>query len=134
MLERSVNNLQVKFMEIATKRVYEEAAPDDGLRVLVDRLWPRGVSKEAAHLDLWLKEAAPSPELRKWFNHEPDKWPDFQKKYAEELLADSNALSALQKAAHGRSKVTLLYAAKDHQLNNAEVLKHFLESQGYFHA
>lgn len=119
-------------MDIVTKRIYEKPEPGDGLRVLADRLWPRGISKDEAEIDLWLKEAAPSRELRKWFNHEPEKWKGFQERYARELREDTEALAELRKAAHGRSKITLLYAAKDHELNNAQVLKSFLEAQGYF--
>lgn len=78
------------------KRVYEEPSPEDGFRVLVERLWPRGVSKERAELDLWLKDVAPSPELRKWFSHDPAKWKEFQERYAAELKEDKEALHLLK--------------------------------------
>ncbi len=104
------------------KRVYEAPADDDGLRVLVDRLWPRGLSKESARVDLWLKEIAPSDALRKWFAHDPVKWPEFQQRYASELEAHAEALADLRARAR-RGAITLLYAAKDAAHNNAVVLK-----------
>lgn len=104
------------------KRVYEVPADDDGFRVLVDRLWPRGLSKESAHIDLWLKDVAPSDALRKWFAHDPAKWPEFQQRYATELAARAEALSELR-AQMRRGPVTLLYAAKDAAHNNAVVLE-----------
>ncbi len=108
---------------IKVKRVYEPVEKHDGYRVLVDRLWPRGLSKESAAIDLWLKEIAPSTELRKWFNHDPDKWPEFQKRYKDELKARQaliEELRALQKKQH---TVTLLYSAKNEALNQAIVLR-----------
>ena len=96
------------------KRVYEEPSPEDGFRVLVERLWPRGVSKERAELDLWLKDVAPSPELRKWFSHDPAKWKEFQDRYAAELKEDKEALHLLkQKEKEGT--VTLVYASHDEE-------------------
>ena len=83
------------------KRVYEEPSPEDGFRVLVERLWPRGVSKERAELDLWLKDVAPSPELRKWFSHDPAKWKEFQERYAAELKDDKEALHLLKQKGEG---------------------------------
>lgn len=108
---------------IKVKRVYEPVEKQDGFRVLVDRLWPRGLSKESAAIDLWLKEIAPSTELRKWFNHDPEKWPEFQKRYRAELKSKRalvNELRALQEKEH---TVTLLFGAKDETLNQAIVLK-----------
>ncbi len=108
-------------MAIQTKRIYLSAAKADGFRVLVDRLWPRGVRKEDAHLDLWLKEVAPSTELRKWFNHEPEKWKEFCKKYKAELKG-SAAMAELLSLVRAHKAVTLLYAAKDEEHNEAIVL------------
>ena len=103
------------------KRVYAPPAPGDGQRILVDRIWPRGLTKEAAALALWLKDAAPSTDLRKWFGHDPAKWDEFQRRYRAELDG-SPALDELKKlAAQGR--LTLVYAARDEQHNNAVVLR-----------
>jgi len=110
------------------KRIYAEPARDDGFRVLVDRLWPRGVSKERAKLDLWLKEIAPSPELRTWFGHDPKRWKEFQRRYIAELNAATHKepLRKLkEKAADG--DITLLYGAHDEEHNGAVVLKRVLE-------
>ena len=106
---------------IKTKRVYEVKDSSDGYRVLVDRLWPRGVSKERASVDLWLKEVAPSNELRKWFNHDPAKWSEFQKRYRAELK-DNAALGELKKLAAKHKNLTLLYGAHDQKHNQAVVL------------
>lgn len=107
------------------KRVYEPAAADDGTRVLVDRLWPRGLKRDEAKIDLWLKEIAPSTELRRWFGHAPDRWDEFRRRYAEELLAQPHALAQLREVGeHG--PVTLLFAARDEQRNNAVVLRELL--------
>lgn len=105
---------------VRLKRVYEPKAPDDGFRVLVDRLWPRGVSKSEAAADLWLKDVAPSAELRRWFDHRPDRWETFRQRYETEL-ASNPALQTLRRLAD-TSDVTLLYAAKDQAHNNAVVL------------
>lgn len=113
-------------MHITIKRVYETAAPGDGFRILVDRLWPRGLSKEKARVDLWLKDIAPSDELRRWFNHEEAKWPEFRRRYKEELDAAPGALREFREAAKGRTVVTLLYGAKDEQHNQAVVLRDYL--------
>ncbi len=113
--------------KITTKRVYDPPAPQDGLRVLVDRLWPRGLSKAAARADLWLKDAAPSAELRRWFNHEPERWRGFCARYEAELADAGAALRALDAAAAGHDVITLLYAARDPERNNAAALKAFLE-------
>lgn len=106
------------------KRVYEPAAKDDGYRVLVDRLWPRGLTKEKAHVDLWLKEVAPSTELRNWFKHDPEKWPEFQKRYRAELKRE--ALDSLRKLEKQHKKVTLLYGAKSDERNQAVALLNIL--------
>lgn len=109
-------------MHIAIKRIYEEPAVDDGMRVLVDRIWPRGVSKEAATLDRWLKEVAPSTELRKWFAHDVTKWQTFLDRYAKELEQSKAAVAWLREQAIA-GKVTLLYSARDEQHNQAVALK-----------
>jgi uncharacterized protein YeaO (DUF488 family) len=108
-------------MRIACKRAYEEPAPHDGFRILVDRLWPRGLSKEEAQIDLWLKDIAPSTELRKWFNHDPAKWLEFQRRYRLELK-DNEQLLATIRAQARKTRVTLVYGAKDEQHNDAVVL------------
>src|SRR5438034_832570 len=102
------------------KRVYEAASKGDGYRVLVDRLWPRGLTKAKANVDLWLKEVAPSTALRKWFGHEPEKWPEFQKRYRAELTKTS--LESLRKLEKEHKKVTLLYGAKSEERNQAVAL------------
>jgi len=107
---------------ITLKRIYEPYDKKDGYRVLVDRLWPRGISKERAHLDLWLKDIAPSTELRKWFGHDPTKWRDFQTKYRAELLKNTEAMETLKTAYEEHSKLCLLYGAKDEVHNEAVVL------------
>src|SRR5262249_55980527 len=111
---------------IKLKRAYEKPSRDDGARILVERLWPRGLTKERAALDLWLKEVAPSPELRKWFGHDPAKWEQFQKRYWKELEEKEEAVQLLkQKSKQGT--VTLVYAARDEEHNDALALKRFLE-------
>jgi uncharacterized protein YeaO (DUF488 family) len=113
-------------LRIEIKRVYEEPDPADGLRMLVDRLWPRGLTKEKARIDIWLKDIAPSTELRKWFGHDPAKWTEFQARYRQELKSKSDLLADLkEKAAKGR--VTLLYGAKDEVHNEAVVLQALLQ-------
>lgn len=113
-------------MSIKIKRVYEQPDDSDGFRILVDRLWPRGMTKEKAHVDLWLKEIAPSTELRKWFGHDPEKWKRFQGRYETELLHNGPLIEMLnQKARLGT--ITLLYGAKNEKHNEARVLKQFLE-------
>lgn len=113
-------------MAVKIKRVYEEYSPDDGFRVLVDRLWPRGISKEKARLDLWLKEVGPSNELRKWFNHDPDKYQEFKKRYFSELGKNPVA-DGLKKIASQHKTITLLYSAHDEQHNQATALKEYLK-------
>ena len=115
-------------MKINIKRVYEPPAKQDGKRILVDRLWPRGLTKEKAAIDLWLKDIAPSTELRKWFAHEPAKWQEFQKRYRSELKENKEAVSMLKEEAKNKI-VTLLYAAKDELHNDAVVLKEFLSKE-----
>ena len=114
---------------IKTKRIYEPPAEADGYRVLVDRLWPRGVKKESAHLNAWEKEVAPSEELREWFAHDPAKWDGFKKKYLAELKA-SDAAGKLIGELRQHKTVTLLYGAHDEQHNNAVVLQEYLEKAG----
>jgi len=116
-------------MTIHLKRAYEEAVDSDGFRVLVERLWPRGVSKEKAHLDLWAKELAPSTELRKWYDHEPAKWPEFQRRYRAELHEKGEALRGLENRAF-QGTVTFVFAARDEERNSAQVLKEYLEERG----
>ena len=116
-------------MNVRIKRVYEPAAADDGYRVLVDRLWPRGVSKEKAGLDLWDKDAAPSTELRKWFGHIPERFDEFAERYRAELGA-SGAAAALRDDIAGHDVVTLLYGAHDAVHNQAVVLAAYLKADG----
>ena len=111
---------------IKLKRAYQKPSRDDGSRILVERLWPRGLTKERAAVDLWLKEVAPSPELRKWFGHDPARWEQFQKRYWKELEEKEEAVQLLkQKGKQGA--VTLVYAARDEEHNGALALKRFLE-------
>jgi len=109
------------------KRVYDPPQPKDGARVLVDRLWPRGLKKEDAAIDLWAKDLAPSNELRKWFGHRPDRWEEFQSSFREELKRPEalEQLEALRDLAH-KIRVTLLYAARDETMNNAVVVRDVL--------
>ncbi len=112
---------------IKLKRIYEQPEKDDGFRILTDRLWPRGVSKEKAKLDLWLKDIAPSNNLRKWFSHDPKKWKEFQKWYKKELAANKQTVNELKRIVKIEKKVTLLYAAKDEIHNEAVVIADFLQ-------
>lgn len=116
---------------IKLKRIYEKPEKNDGYRILVDRMWPRGISKEKAMLDLWLKDIAPSDHLRKWFAHDVEKWPDFEKKYRAEIKENKEILNQLIEIIERRKKVTFLYAAKDQEHNQAVVLKKFLDSQAH---
>jgi uncharacterized protein YeaO (DUF488 family) len=111
---------------IKLKRVHQRPTRQDGLRILVERLWPRGVRKEDAAVDLWLKDLAPSTELRKWFGHEPEKWEVFRKRYWAELEAKGDLLALLKHRTEERA-VTFVYAARDEQHNSALALKQFLE-------
>ena len=120
---------------VTMKRVYDPATSDDGYRVLVERLWPRGASKEAAHLDAWEKGIAPSDELRRWYGHDPEKWEEFQKRYQEELKdpAAQKILDDLaERARHGT--VTLVYAAREGEISNAAVLQRLLAERAAGHA
>lgn len=110
---------------IRIKRIYEKASPDDGYRILVDRLWPRGISKEVAQLDEWDKEIAPSAELRKWFDHKAERFNEFSLKYRLELKEKGNLTDALKQTAKKKT-ITLLYAAKDPEINQAIILKDVL--------
>jgi uncharacterized protein YeaO (DUF488 family) len=115
-------------MNIKIKRAYQEPAEEDGTRILVDRLWPRGLTKEKARIDLWLKDIAPSTELRKWFAHDPTKWTEFQRRYLKELQKNGESLSILHHEAAKRP-VTLIYGARDQEHNEAVVLQKLLESK-----
>ncbi|MCL2438382.1 MAG: DUF488 family protein [Coriobacteriia bacterium] len=119
-------------MPFLIKRIYESAEPSDGKRLLVDRLWPRGVSKERAALDGWLKDIAPSPELRIWFDHQEDRFVEFRQRYLMELNHDEDKQVEITRAlALGKEgMVTLLYGARSPEINHAIVLKEFLDSQG----
>jgi len=113
-------------MAIKIKRVYEPASDGDGTRILVDRLWPRGLTKEKAHVDEWLKEIAPTTELRKWFGHEPEKWSGFHRRYETELRHNPDMIKMVKTKAR-EGTITLLYGARDEKHNEALVLKQFLE-------
>ena len=113
---------------ITLKRVYLAPSPDDGTRVLVERLWPRGLTKEKAAIDHWVKDVAPTPELRKWFGHVPDLWDEFQRRYRAELAANGDAVEALEVLCAGK-RVTFVFAAKDEDRNGAVVLRDFLLEQ-----
>ncbi len=115
-------------MEIRLKRAYDTAARSDGPRILVDRIWPRGVAKEDADIAHWLKGLAPSTELRKWFNHDPDKWSEFCERYLKELKSDEAAedLSTLRQLLDEHERITLVFAAKDTEHNNAVALRDYI--------
>ncbi len=115
-------------MEIQIKRIYEDAAKNDGTRILVDRIWPRGVSKDEAHLDGWMKEIAPSTELRKWFGHKVELYQEFSERYETELKSKPELVKELRDKAN-KKLLTLLYGAKDETHNQAVVLKKFLFKQ-----
>ena len=116
--------------KIGVKRVYLAPEPADGFRVLVDRLWPRGLAKSKAAIDLWARDLAPSTELRGWFGHDPDRWMEFQKRYRDELKNRTEALAAFRETARGQETVTLVYAALDELHNNAVVLARLLAGRG----
>lgn len=111
---------------VQIKRVYESAGAGDGVRFLVERLWPRGIKKESLKMKAWLKDAAPSPELRKWFDHDPEKWTEFKKRYRAELKSNPEAWQPILDAAE-KGDVTLLYSARDTEHNSALLLKDYLE-------
>ena len=115
--------------EIRIRRVYEEPSADDGLRVLVDRLWPRGRSKQSARVDVWLKDIAPSKNLRTWFGHIPERFDEFAARYRAELDTSPEAVSRLRGLIADHPRVTLLYGAKDNEHNNAVVLRDYLRDQ-----
>jgi uncharacterized protein YeaO (DUF488 family) len=112
-------------MKLKLKRVYDQPSEEDGTRILVDRLWPRGLTKEEARVDLWFKDVAPSNELRKWFAHDPAKWPEFKARYKAELKHNAAQLTLLKQAV-ARGYATLLYGAKDTEHNEAVVLEDLL--------
>ena len=114
---------------VQLKRVYEPARSSDGYRILVDRVWPRGVSKERAHIALWLKEIGPSTALRKWFGHDPGRWPEFQKRYRQELREKSGLLAQIKQLEREHRALTLIYSAGDEQHNQAVVLRDLLASR-----
>ncbi len=110
------------------KRIYEAPAGADGKRILVDRLWPRGMTKDAAKIDAWVKDVAPSNELRQWYSHEEKKWPEFRKRYFAELDANADAVAEL-KSRLGRGTATLLFQSRELEFNNAVALKAYLEAR-----
>ncbi len=110
---------------VRLKRAYERPSTEDGTRILIDRLWPRGVSKQAAALDLWVKDIAPSPELRKWFGHDPARWQEFRRRYAEEVRRNADPFSELRALAR-KGPITLVYGAHDEACNHAVVLRDLL--------
>lgn len=122
-------------MAIKVKRIYDDKAEDDGVRVLVDRVWPRGISKENANLDEWLKNIGPTKELREWFNHDADKFEDFKKKYIKELENNDEQNEELKTlegmVKDARKDVIILFGAKDEKHNQAVVLQSYLKDQGY---
>lgn len=121
-------------MSIVVKRVDDQAAPDDGYRVLVDRLWPRGLSHAVARVDLWLRDVAPSTELRRWYDHRVERWPEFQKRYTAELEDDAQLLDLLLDIERHRQRVTLLFAARERERNEAQVLADVLRRRpGHSH-
>jgi len=113
-------------MKIRTKRIYEEPGRSDGRRILIDRLWPRGLSKEAARVDFWAQLIAPSSELRRWYRHEHPKWQEFRRRYFAELDANPEGMAELR-AQLGTGTVTLLFASKEEEFNNAAALREYLE-------
>jgi len=113
-------------MAIQLKRAYDKPAATDGFRVLVDRLWPRGVTKEKLKADLWLKSIAPSTKLRKWFGHDPEKWDEFRRRYFKELDSHPEEIQLLREKVR-KSKLTLVYGAKEERFNDAEAIKEYLE-------
>ena len=113
-------------MEIRTKRIYEKPSPADGVRVLIDRLWPRGISKESAAIDFWAKAVAPSNELRKWYRHDSTKWREFRERYFAELDANPEGVAELVSYVND-STATLVFSSKEEQLNNASALREYLE-------
>lgn len=115
----------IRAEDVRLKRVYEPPGPEDGVRILVDRLWPRGLSKEKAAVDHWMKDIAPSAELRKWFGHDPARWPEFRRRYMEELRGQTALLNQILELA-AKGTVTLLFGAHDQEHNDAVVLREVL--------
>ncbi len=113
-------------MPISLKRAYEAPSSSDGCRILVERLWPRGLSKQNAKIDLWTKDAAPTAELRRWFNHDPDKWAEFKQRYFKELQARDAPIDAILERVHAGS-VTFVFASRESRFNNAVALKEYVE-------
>ncbi len=109
-------------MAIKVKRVYEQYSAGDGFRILVDRLWPRGISKDKAHIDIWMKEIAPSDKLRKWYSHDQSKWKEFKKRYAEELKQHPEFIEQILNYEKEKGTVTLLFSSKEENYNNANAL------------
>jgi len=114
---------------IKIKRIYDPPAEDDGFRILVDRLWPRGLTKEKAKADLWLKEIAPSDQLRKWYGHDPKKWAEFKKKYSKELDQKTDLIDQIVKKTK-EGDLTFLFSSKEEKLNNAVALREYIETKG----
>jgi uncharacterized protein YeaO (DUF488 family) len=115
-------------MQVRTKRIYEASDPADGRRILVDRLWPRGIAKSNARIDFWAKSVSPSNELRRWYGHDPEKWVEFRERYFGELDSNPDGVSELRSHL-GSGTVTFLYSSKETRLNNASALKDYLESR-----
>lgn len=115
-------------MKIKLKRIYDKPSKEDGLRILVDRLWPRGVPKRYASIDIWMKHIAPTNELRKWFNHDAEKWEEFKSRYFSELDHKSELVKEILSRAK-RGTLTLIFSAKEEKYNNAEALKEYLETR-----
>jgi uncharacterized protein YeaO (DUF488 family) len=115
-------------MQVRTKRIYEASDPADGRRILVDRLWPRGIAKSNARIDFWAKSVSPSNELRRWYGHDPENWAEFRERYFEELDSNPDGVSELRSHL-GSGTVTFLYSSKETRLNNASALKDYLESR-----
>lgn len=113
-------------MKIMLKRIYAAPSPADGYRVLVDRLWPRGITRQDASISLWLKSIAPSPALRTWYGHTPDRWPDFRRRYLDELRSNDGEVRRICSELKEKQTITLLYAAKDELRNHAMVLREYL--------
>jgi uncharacterized protein YeaO (DUF488 family) len=119
--------MNIKRIKIRIKRVYDEPDGADGRRILVDRLWPRGLSKDKAKVAVWMKEIAPSTELRRWYGHDPNKWSEFKRRYVEELEANSDRVEEVLREVQA-GIVTFLYSSKEERLNNAAALKQYIES------
>ena len=124
-LEQPVNT-KVPSENVRLKRAYERPASDDGIRILVDWLWPRAISKEAAALDEWMKEIAPSPELRRWFGHDPDRWDEFCRLYAAEVHQQHHSLLDELRSRARKGRITLVFSARDEKRNNAVALRNLI--------